>query len=79
MSPFANEQKTGEKNNIPHYSDSSKIYNRTIVDTVSKNKKQKPKTGTTISGISYQLRDIYSICMYCWNVATYKWKVHQKI
>ena len=29
--------------------------------------------GTTIS---YQLRDIYSICRCCWNVATYKWKVH---
>jgi hypothetical protein len=28
------------------------------------------------SGISYQLRDIYSICRCCWNVATYKWKVH---
>ena len=40
MSPFANEQKTGEKNNIPHYSDSSKIYNRTIVDTVSTTNKQ---------------------------------------
>jgi hypothetical protein len=38
MSPFANEQNTGEKNNIPHYSDSSKIYNRTIVDRVSKTK-----------------------------------------
>jgi len=25
--------------------------------------------GTTSSGISYQLRDIYSICMYYWNVA----------
>ena len=31
--------------------------------------------GTTISGISYQLRDIYSICRCCWNVATYEWKV----
>ena len=38
MSPFANEQKTGGKNSIPHYSDSSKIYNRTIIDTVSKTK-----------------------------------------
>ena len=28
------------------------------------------------SGISYQLRDIYSICRCCWNVATHKWKVH---
>jgi hypothetical protein len=26
------------------------------------------------SGISYHLRDIYSICRCCWNVATYKWK-----
>ena len=31
---------------------------------------------TINSGISYQLRDIYSICRCCWNVATYKWKVH---
>jgi hypothetical protein len=30
----------------------------------------------TSSGISYQLRDIYSICRCCWNVATYEWKVH---
>ena len=33
-------------------------------------------TGTTSSEISYHLRDIYSICRCCWNVATYKWKVH---
>jgi hypothetical protein len=32
--------------------------------------------GTTSSGISYQLRDIYSICRCCWDVATYTWKVH---
>jgi hypothetical protein len=32
--------------------------------------------GTTSSGISYHLREIYSICRCCWNVATYKWKVH---
>ena len=32
--------------------------------------------GTTSSGISYQLRYIYSICRCCWNVATCKWKVH---
>jgi hypothetical protein len=32
--------------------------------------------GTTSSEISYQLRDIYSICRCCWKVATYKWKVH---
>ena len=32
--------------------------------------------GTTSSGISYQLRDIYSICRCCWIVATQKWKVH---
>ena len=30
---------------------------------------------TTSSGISYQLRDKYSICRWCWNVAIYKWKV----
>jgi hypothetical protein len=34
--------------------------------------------GTTSSGISYLLRDIYSICRFCWNVATYKWKVHNR-
>jgi hypothetical protein len=32
--------------------------------------------GATSSRISYYLRDIYSICMCCWNDATYKWKVH---
>jgi hypothetical protein len=26
--------------------------------------------------VSSDLRDIYSICRCCWNVATYKWKVH---
>jgi hypothetical protein len=31
---------------------------------------------TTSSGISDQPRDIYSICSYCLNVATYEWKVH---
>ena len=34
--------------------------------------------GTTSSGIAYQLRDIYSICRCCRNVATYKWKVHNE-
>ena len=34
--------------------------------------------GTTISGMSYHLRDIYSICRCCWNVAIYKWKVHNE-
>jgi hypothetical protein len=33
--------------------------------------------GTTNSGILYQLRDIYSRC--CWNVATYKCKVHARV
>jgi hypothetical protein len=32
--------------------------------------------GDTRSRISYHLRDIYSICMCCWNGATHKWKVH---
>ena len=32
--------------------------------------------GTTSSGISYHLRDIYSICRCCWDVTTFKWKVH---
>jgi len=31
--------------------------------------------GTTSSGISDKLRDIYSINRCCWNVAIYKWKV----
>ena len=30
--------------------------------------------GTTNSGISYQLRDVYSICRCFRNVATYKWR-----
>ena len=34
------------------------------------------RIGTTSSGISYQLRYIYSICKCWWNVATYEWKVH---
>ena len=28
------------------------------------------------SGVAHQLRDKYSICRCCWNVATYKWKAH---
>ena len=32
--------------------------------------------GATTSGISYHLRDIYSICRCCWKGATHKWKVH---
>jgi hypothetical protein len=28
------------------------------------------------SGISYEMRDIYPISRYFWNVATCKWKVH---
>jgi hypothetical protein len=32
--------------------------------------------GATSSGISYHLRDIYSIYRCCWNGATYKLKVH---
>ena len=32
---------------------------------------QECMVGTTCSGISYQLRDIYSIYRYCWNIATY--------
>ena len=30
----------------------------------------------TSSGISNQLRNMYSICRCCWNIATYRWKVH---
>jgi hypothetical protein len=33
--------------------------------------------GATSSGISDHLRYIYSICRCCWNVATYKWKIHK--
>jgi hypothetical protein len=33
-------------------------------------------TGT--AGMLYQQRDIYSIYRYCWNVATYKWKVYNR-
>ena len=29
-----------------------------------------------LSSKSCQLIDIYSVCMCCWNVAAYKWKVH---
>jgi hypothetical protein len=32
--------------------------------------------GATSSGISYHLRDIYSIYRCCWNGVTYKLKVH---
>jgi hypothetical protein len=32
--------------------------------------------GATRSRISFHLRDIYSICMCCWNGATHQWKVH---
>jgi hypothetical protein len=31
---------------------------------------------TTSSGMWDQLRDKYSICRYCWNIVTYKWKVY---
>jgi hypothetical protein len=31
---------------------------------------------TRVTQISYQLREIYSICRCYWNVATYEWKVH---
>jgi hypothetical protein len=34
------------------------------------------QTLTTSSGISYQLRDIYSIYRCCWNVVAYEWKVY---
>jgi hypothetical protein len=32
--------------------------------------------GTNRTRISDQLRYLYSICRWCWNVITYKWKVH---
>jgi len=31
---------------------------------------------TTNYGMLDPLRDIYSICRYCWNDVTYKWKIH---
>jgi hypothetical protein len=33
---------------------------------------------TTSSGILYQLRDIYSICRCFWNIARYKWEIHNE-
>ena len=36
--------------------------------------KQEIMIGTASFVISSQLREIYSICRCCWNVATYKWK-----
>lgn len=32
--------------------------------------------GNTNFGIWYQQRGIYSICRFCWNVDSYKWKIH---
>jgi len=32
--------------------------------------------GNTSSGISHQLRDVYSICRCCRKIATYEWKDH---
>ena len=32
--------------------------------------------GATSSEISYHLRDIFALCRFCGNGATYKWKVH---
>jgi hypothetical protein len=32
--------------------------------------------GNTSSWIVYQLRDLYAICKRYWDVATYKWDVH---
>jgi hypothetical protein len=49
---------------------------RYIDDVLSLKSIKEILIGTTSSGISYQLRDIYSICRCCWNVATYEWKVH---
>ena len=48
--------------------------NSFIVSSISLSRKS--LKGTTSSGISYHLRDIYCICRCCWNVAIYKWKVH---
>jgi len=33
-------------------------------------------TLTVIPGILFQVREIYTTCRRCWNVATYKWKVY---
>jgi hypothetical protein len=32
--------------------------------------------GNTSSWIVYQLKDVYAICKRYWDVATYKWDVH---
>jgi thymidine kinase len=32
--------------------------------------------GTTSFDISDKIREIFSVCRSCWNVASYKWKVH---
>jgi hypothetical protein len=34
--------------------------------------------GTTRSVISYHLRDIYSICRCCWDVAKHKWNLDEE-
>ena len=39
------------------------------------NRRRTPRYGKS-SGLSNQLREIYSICRCFWNVVTYKWKVH---
>jgi hypothetical protein len=51
-----------------------KLYARLIIST-SRSYTQ-ILTGATRSRISYHLRDIYSMCMCCWNGATHKLKVH---
>ena len=49
-----------------------------LVSSNSLSRKSWLLIGTTRSGISLQQRDIYSICSCCWNVATYRWKVHNR-
>ena len=49
-----------------------------LVSSNSLSRKSWLLIGTTRSEISLQQRDIYSICSCCWNVATYRWKVHNR-
>jgi hypothetical protein len=47
--------------------------NRDEANIITMNNKCEDRKHTN-SGISYQLRNIWSICR--WNIAAYKWKVH---
>ena len=32
--------------------------------------------GSTGPGVSYKLRNVYSVSWYCWNIATYEWEIY---